>query len=134
VLARLGRYFAASRRWTAQSTLPGGEFPPNAFESRTDEATRRWPFLSRLHAHRMLHAYGLRMERILKDARSMDDLGQCIVGDLTEAEIRYLVENEWAETADDVLWRRSKIGLLASNEQVASLEQLVASVKSNLRH
>jgi len=82
----------------------------------------------------MLHAYGLRMERILKDARSMDDLGQCIVGDLTEAEIRYLVENEWAETADDVLWRRSKIGLLASNEQVASLEQLVASVKSNLRH
>ena len=82
----------------------------------------------------MLHAYGLRMERILKDARSMDDLGQCITGDLTEAETRYLVENEWAETADDVLWRRSKIGLLASKEQVAALEQLVTSMKSKLRH
>jgi glycerol-3-phosphate dehydrogenase len=74
------------------------------------------------------------MERILEGARSMDDLGQCVAGDLSEAEVRYLVENEWAQIADDVLWRRSKIGLLASSEQVASLEQLVASMKSNLRH
>jgi glycerol-3-phosphate dehydrogenase len=132
-LARIGHYFGARRRWTAQSTLPGGEFPPDAFESQTDEATRRWPFLSRPHARRLLHAYGLRMERILKDARSMDDLGQCITGDLTEAEVYYLVENEWARTADDVLWRRSKIGLVASNDQVAALERLMASVKANLR-
>lgn len=132
-LARLGRYFGASRRWTAQSTLPGGEFPPGAFDSQTDEAMQRWPFLSRLHARRMLHAYGLRMERILKDVRSMDELGQCVAGDLTEAEVRYLVENEWAQTADDVLWRRSKIGLLASKEQVAALERLMTSMKSNFR-
>jgi glycerol-3-phosphate dehydrogenase len=60
----------------------------------------------------------------------MDDLGQCLAGDLTEAEVRYLVENEWAETADDVLWRRSKVGLLASKEQVAALEHLMASMKA----
>jgi glycerol-3-phosphate dehydrogenase len=71
------------------------------------------------------------MERILKDARSMDELGQCVAGDLTEAEVRYLVENEWAQTADDVLWRRSKIGLLASEEQEAVLERLMTSMKSN---
>ena len=81
----------------------------------------------------MLHAYGLRMERIFKDARNMDELGQCVAGDLTEAEVRYLVENEWAQTADDVLWRRSKIGLLASKEQVAALERLMTSMKSNFR-
>jgi glycerol-3-phosphate dehydrogenase len=73
------------------------------------------------------------MERILKDARSMDDLGQCIAGDLTEAEVHYLVQNEWAETAEDVLWRRSKIGLLASKEQVAALERLMASMIANFR-
>jgi glycerol-3-phosphate dehydrogenase len=133
VLMRLGRYIGAPRRWTAQSTLPGGEFPPDAFDSQTDEAMRRWPFLSKPHARRLLHAYGLRMERFLKDARSMDELGQVIAGDLTEAEVRYLAENEWAQTADDVLWRRSKIGLLASKEQVAALERLMTSMKSNFR-
>ena len=65
-LARLGRYSARTRRWTAQSTLPGGEFSPDAFDSQTVEAMRRWPFLSRPHARRMLHAYGLRMEGISK--------------------------------------------------------------------
>ena len=94
---------------------------------------QRWPFLTRPHARRLLHAYGLRMERILKDARSMDELGQCVAGDLSEAEVRYLVENEWAQTADDVLWRRSKIGLLASKEQVAALERLMTSMKSIFR-
>ena len=133
VLARLGRYFGATRRWTAQSTLPGGEFLPGEFNSQTDQAMRRWPFLSRLHARRMLHGYGLRMERILKDARSIDEMGRCVAGDLSEAEVRYLVENEWAQTADDVLWRRSKIGLLASKEQVAALERLMTSMKSNFR-
>ena len=94
---------------------------------------RRWPFLSRSQARRLLHAYGLRMEQFLKNARDQDELGQCVAGDLTEAEVRYLVENEWAESADDVLWRRSKIGLLASKEQVAGLEQLMASMKANSR-
>jgi glycerol-3-phosphate dehydrogenase len=132
-LARLGRYLRVPRRWTAQSTLPGGEFPPDAFDSQTEEAMRRWPFLSRSNARRLLHAYGLRMERFLKNARNQDELGRPVAGDLTEAEVRYLVENEWAETTDDVLWRRSKIGLLASKEQVAGLERLMASMKENSR-
>lgn len=63
----------------------------------------------------------------------MDELGPCLAGDLTEAEVRYLVENEWAQTADDVLWRRSKIGLVASAGQAAALERLMASMKANLR-
>ena len=63
----------------------------------------------------------------------MDEMGECVAGDLTEAEVRYLVENEWAETTDDVLWRRSKIGLLASKDQVAALERLMTSMRSNSR-
>jgi glycerol-3-phosphate dehydrogenase len=132
-IARIGHHLGAQPGWTAKSPLPGGEFSPDTFDLQTDQAMQRWPFLSRRHARRLLHAYGLRMERFLKGARGMDQLGQCIAGDLTEAEVRYLVENEWAQSADDVLWRRSKIGLLASSDQVAALERLTASMKAHLR-
>ena len=81
------------------------------------ETIGRWPFLSEPHARRLVRAYGTRIERILGDAQSMDDLGPRFTGDLTAAEVRYLVENEWAQTADDVLWRRSKLGLKATPER-----------------
>ena len=69
------------------------------------------------------------MARALRgNQQRIDTLGRL---DLTEVEVRYLVENEWAQTADDVLWRRSKIGLLASKEQVTAIERLVTSMKSN---
>ncbi len=64
------------------------------------------------------------------DAQSMDDLGPRFTGDLTAAEVRYLVENEWAQTADDVLWRRSKLGLKATPEQRNALSQFIASLQT----
>ena len=64
----------------------------------------------------------------LGDAQSMDDLGPRFTGDLTGAEVRYLVENEWAQTADDVLWRRSKLGLKATPEERSALSQFIASL------
>jgi len=85
-----------------------------------------WPFLTDAHARRMVHAYGTRLDRILGDARCLDDLGERFAGDLTSAEVRYLMREEWAETADDVLWRRSKLGLRASREQSAALERFMA--------
>ncbi len=127
-LARIAHFFGASPPWTARSALPGGEFEPDAFEAKVGEARRRWPFLSDALARRLLRAYGLRIERILKEAQRLDDLGPRIAGDLTEAEVRYLVENEWARSADDVLWRRSKLGLVVSAEEVVSLDRLIASM------
>ena len=62
------------------------------------------------------------------DAQSLDDLGPCFAGDLTGAELRYLVENEWAQTADDVLWRRSKLGLKATPEDRTAISQFIASL------
>ena len=61
-----------------------------------------------------MHAYGTRIDRILGTARRRDDLGPNFGADLTAAEVRYLMTHEWAQTADDVLWRRSKLGLLVS--------------------
>jgi glycerol-3-phosphate dehydrogenase len=97
-------------------------------DRRLDAARR--PFLDALHARRLVRAYGRRIERILKGAQSMDELGPRFTGDLTGAEVRYLVENEWAQSADDVLWRRSKLGLKATPEQRRALSQFIASLQS----
>ena len=128
VMAQIGHFFGARPPWTAGSRLPGGEFQPGEFEIQVSELMRRWPFLAQTHARRLLQAYGLRAERILVDARSMGDLGQRFAGDLTEAEVRYLIKNEWAQSADDVLWRRSKLGLKATAYETAALDGMIASL------
>ena len=125
---RIGKFFEARPPWTAGSTLPGGDFAPDGFSSLVAETIGRWPFLSEPHARRLVRAYGRRGERILADAQSMDDLGPRFTGDLTGAEVRYLIENEWAQTTEDVLWRRSKLGLKATAEQRTAIGQFIASL------
>ncbi len=128
VMARIGHFFGALPPWTAGSTLPGGDFPVDGFYALVAEAIGRWPFLDEPHARRLVRAYGRRIERFLGQAQSMDDLGPRFAGDLTGAEVRYLVENEWAQSAEDVLWRRSKLGLNATPEDRDVLGQFIASL------
>jgi glycerol-3-phosphate dehydrogenase len=115
--------------WTSTSTLPGGDFA-DGFHVQVAAALARWPFLSEPQARRLTRAYGTRLERVLGDARSMDDLGSRFGGDLTAAEVRYLVENEWAQSAEDVLWRRSKQGLYASEGERNALGEFIASLRA----
>ncbi|MGH6725173.1 MAG: glycerol-3-phosphate dehydrogenase [Pseudolabrys sp.] len=126
VMEKIGKFFGALPPWTAGSSLPGGDFPPDGFYELVAEAIGRWPFLTEPHARRLVRAYGRRLERILEGAKSMDDLGDRFAGDLTGAEVRYLVENEWAQNADDVLWRRSKLGLIATPGQIEALTRYMA--------
>jgi glycerol-3-phosphate dehydrogenase len=130
---RIAHFFQALPRWTAGSALPGGDFPHDGFYAVVAETLARWPFLSEPHARRLVRAYGTRVERVLGSAQSMDDLGQRFVGDLTGSEVRYLVENEWAQTADDVLYRRSKLGIGASDAERAVLAEFVASTAAAAR-
>jgi glycerol-3-phosphate dehydrogenase len=132
-LRRIGHFFEALPPWTAGSTLPGGEFPPDGFDAQVTEVMERWSFLPEPHARRLVRAYGRRVERFLKNAQSMDELGPRFADDLTAAEVRYMVENEWAQNADDVLWRRSKIGLKASAEDCAALDRFITSLGSESR-
>jgi glycerol-3-phosphate dehydrogenase len=132
-LARIGHFFGARPRWTAGSKLPGGEFDPEQFDAEVAKTMARWPFLPVSHAQRLVQAYGRRAERFLTEAKSADDLGPRFVDDLTAAEVRYLVENEWAQNADDVLWRRSKIGLKATAEDRKALDQFISSLLSPSR-
>jgi glycerol-3-phosphate dehydrogenase len=104
-------FYPMSRRFTAKAPLPGGDFAWERFDAEVDTARERWRFLSEAQALRMVAAYGSRLEAILGDAKGRADLGQAFGPELTEAEVRYLMTKEWARFPDDILWRRSKLGL-----------------------
>jgi glycerol-3-phosphate dehydrogenase len=110
-LDRLASVFGARPAWTGQSHLPGGDLPVDGVARLIADARRTWPFLGEAHVRRLVQAYGTRISRVLGPAKRIDDLGARLGADLTGAEVRYLMEHEWARTADDVLWRRSKLGL-----------------------
>jgi glycerol-3-phosphate dehydrogenase len=126
-LARLARYFPPSRPWTADSSLPGGDFAYDGLASLLERTLLQWPFLRREHAERLVGAYGTRVDQVLQDAKRPEDLGVWLGADLTAAEVRYLIAKEAAQTADDVLWRRSKLGLRLSQNERAALEQFMIS-------
>ena len=112
-----------SARWTATTPLPGGEFDWAKFEDEVDAARDQWRFLNENQARRMVSAYGSRLVAILGDARSKEDLGPAFGAELTGAEVRYLMTREWARFPDDVLWRRTKLGLTmpaADRERLAA--------------
>jgi len=125
-LERLAPVLGARPAWTKQSHLPGGDFPVDGVPRLIADARRTWPFLSEAHIRRLVQAYGTRISRILGPAKQIDDLGAGLGADLTAAEVRYLMEHEWARTADDVLWRRSKLGLRAPPDARERLAKFMA--------
>ena len=127
VLNKLAPFLREARpAWTAQAPLPGGGFPVDGRAALAESLRRDHPFLTPQHAERLVAAYGARAQRIVGGARSLADLGRHFGATLTEAEVRYLMAEEWAQTAEDVLWRRSKLGLFMDAEGVAALEAFMA--------
>jgi len=121
-LAKLQRFFPGmGRAWTASAALPGGDFPWDGIDQVRSELARRYPFLTPATQRRLVHAYGTLSMDMLGDARSADGMGRSFGFDLTEREIEWLVRTEWARTAADILWRRSKLGLRLDRAQVATL-------------
>ena len=106
--------------------MPGGDFVYDGVPVLVARTQRQWPFLTDDHARRLVGAYGTRVENVLGKASRLDDLGMRFGADLTAAEVRYLMTKEWAQTADDVLWRRSKLGLRFSEAERTALEQFMA--------
>jgi glycerol-3-phosphate dehydrogenase len=126
VMAKLAHFFQRTRAWTARSPLPGGDFVYDGLETLIARTQRTWPFLSDDHARRLTSAYGTRVDDLLKTVKEPADLGVRFGADLTAAEVRYLMTKEWAQTADDVLWRRSKLGLRFTDVQRATLDRFMA--------
>jgi glycerol-3-phosphate dehydrogenase len=121
-------YQSLGRPWTATAPLPGGDFPWDAIDARVAQVRRAWPFLEEAEASRLVRAYGTRVERVMGGAKSREDIAP-FFGPLSAAEVRYLMMNEWARTADDVLWRRSKLGLKLAAVEKEALTRFMAGVK-----
>ncbi len=114
--------------WTAGSHLPGGDFPATGYDSQVQRLSAEFPFLAQPHARRLVRAYGTDAFEILRGATSPSDLGQLFGGDLYGREVDWLIAREWAYSAEDILWRRSKQGLRLSKDQTHALEEYMAAI------
>ncbi len=110
--------------WTAREALPGGNFPVEGFDDLLAQHAARYPFLPGRQVRRLTRAYGTDVPEILGDAASAADLGRAFGGGLTSREIAWLTSREWVMTADDILWRRSKLGLHMSATERAEVARL----------
>jgi glycerol-3-phosphate dehydrogenase len=126
-VSRLTPFYPMAPRWTATTPLPGGDLGWDRFEAEVEVARERWRFLSEDQARRLVGAYGSRLDAVLGDARTRADLGPAFGTDLTGAEVRYLMKREWARFPDDVLWRRSKLGLTMSAQDREALAAFMAA-------
>ncbi len=123
-----GAIGAKGRPWTGESHLPGGEFGPLEFADEVARLMEDFPFLPGPLATRLTRLYGTRARRFLGRARALGDLGRDFGAGLHEAEVRYLVSREWAREADDILWRRTRLGLHMRPEEREALGAYLAGL------
>jgi glycerol-3-phosphate dehydrogenase len=126
-VSRLTPFYPMSPRWTAKAALPGGDFAWTRFDAEVDRARERWRFLSEGEAQRLVAAYGSRLAAVLGDAKERAELGPAFGPELTGAEVRYLMAKEWARFPDDILWRRSKLGLTMPPQDREALAAFMAA-------
>nr|WP_152827809.1 glycerol-3-phosphate dehydrogenase [Fertoeibacter niger] len=129
-LEKLTPFFPQAKgKWTARVPMPGGDFPHDGVAALTARLKADHPFLTDYWAGRLIRAYGTEAALILNGASSAADLGQSFGGTLTEAEVRWLMTREYARKADDVVWRRSKLGLRMTKDEIAALAAFMAAAQ-----
>ena len=123
-LDRLKPFFPQMRRgpWTADEALPGGDLPAGGLAALEKEMAARFPYLDGALAARLARGYGTRVWALLGDTDGVAALGRHFGAGLYEREVGWLMREEWAQTAEDVLWRRTKLGLRLSPQEVQNLE------------
>ncbi len=127
-LEKLTPFFAQlSGPWTAGVAMPGGNFPVDGVATLTDGLRRDYPFLDAYWAGRLVRAYGTEARVVLGSAKAAADLGQAFGATLTAAELRWLMSHEYARTAEDVVWRRTKLGLRLSADEIETIGAFMAA-------
>lgn len=114
--------------WTAGSHLPGGNFDAEGYAEQVTALRSRYSFVDERHASRLVRCYGTDAASIIGNAADQSGLGHYFGGTLYEAEVRWLLQREWALTAEDILWRRTKQGLFLTSEQVHGLEDYLTGI------
>ena len=124
VLEKLQPYFPGCKgAWTSRAALPGSDFGPGGRPATQQALAARYPRIPGALMRALFRRHGAKTAEVLRDAKDLADLGEDFGANLTEREVAYFVEHEWARTADDVLWRRTKSGLHMSEAQRARLAQ-----------
>ena len=122
-LEKIGDHFPdLNPKWTAGAPLPGGDFAVDGVNDLISALQAQHPYLTDFWAKRLIRAYGSEAAELLDGATTADDLGQKFGATLTEREITWLMEREYARTAEDVVWRRNKLGLRLSREEIETLD------------
>ncbi len=128
VMKIIGKYLNKhSPNWTSKSSLPGGEFSPLEFHDLLKKYIQKYSFLDEQVVSRLFQLYGRNIEKIIKNKNTIWDLGFHFGSGLYECEVIWLIENEWVKKAEDVLWRRTKLGLFINKDQVETLEKYINS-------
>ncbi len=131
-LGKAGRFFPkAGPDWTAGVSLPGGDFPVDGVATLIAELRQQYPFLDAFWARRLIKAYGTEARLILDDAKSVQDMGKAFGANLTEREVNWLMEKEYARTAEDVVWRRSRLGLRMSKAEIGDLDTWMKDARAS---
>jgi glycerol-3-phosphate dehydrogenase len=125
LLSQLEPERPARPAWTQRATLPGGDLPGADFDTFLAELQAKRPWLPAELARRLARAYGTRVEVLLGAATGLAELGEDLGCGLHEAEADYLTSEEWALNAEDILWRRSKLGLRFSEQNKARLDDWI---------
>lgn len=120
----------AGKDWTAGVSLPGGDFPVDGVDDLVAALRQSYPFLDAFWARRLVKAYGTDAAVLLGDAASVADLGESFAATLTEREITWLMEHEFARTAEDVVWRRSRLGLRMTAADIDTLETWMRNARA----
>lgn len=122
VLAKLKNYFPKmGKAWTANTAIPGSDFNGLSLQQFIKKIQRQFPELPKSLLQRYVLTYGSNSIKLLNNAQQLSKLGQHFGADLYESEIKYLIENEWAQTANDILWRRTKLGLMITEGEKQKL-------------
>ncbi len=133
-LKKLGPYFPKmGGSWTANQPLPGGDFPKNDFSYFLTQFKQAFSWLPDEIATRYAKNYGTRVNILLTGVNNLSDLGDHIAHGLYQKELEYLIHYEWAKTAEDVLWRRTKLGMLFSAEEIEKLERYILTTFQNAK-
>ena len=115
-----------AKPWTAGVALPGGDFPVDGVAALNARVQKAYPFLSARWAMRLIKAYGTETVEVLGDAKTAADLGENFGSNLTAREVSWLVRKEYARCAEDIVWRRSKLGLRLSLREIELLDTWMA--------
>ncbi len=117
----------AKGAWTAGVPLPGGDFPVQDVDALTKKLQKDYPFLDEKAARRLFRTYGTETWDIFGNTRQIEELGQGFGAGITQRELDWAVENEWVHTAEDFLWRRTKLGLYLTPDEVGAIEDYLST-------